>query len=387
MSLNSDSLSKSKHPQEIKDLLECNICSNILTEPKQLFCGHTFCNICVSKLIRLSNQQTLVNGVLVNENGISCPQCRAFTHIPSGGLKTNFIVKDLISTLTDLENREQRQTDTVACSHCERKTDKSEIFVCNSCIETVIHPTRPICCSLCTIKIHNGHDVKACGEFATEENRKNTLFAIEEYRKSIYSRSKLFEYSFQKHMHEIPKIFNAIVEGVQDKGGLLDRLSFQCSDMEVTPFKEDLEKCFAYATETESKFREDSEKLLAMKEELMVKVYKFNVDAQAIILGDGGVEGGGNSVVGDQGNMQPTCSSQQLTTSAMSTLNRLKFLSRSEPSKQHHLTIMAPRGNPNLFSFVDSERSATGRRTKAPSRRNTIKFTPRPLNLDLNLER
>jgi len=154
---NSNSLSKDQ--QQINELLECSVCLNILTEPKQLSCGHTFCETCISTLLKSSNlEEILDDGImLVNKNSIRCPQCRAVSNIPFGGLKTNYVLKGIICMLKNVEKQKQ----AIACSHCKMKVPRSEIFVCTTCVEVskAHHSVRPIYCSMCAINIHNGHNV------------------------------------------------------------------------------------------------------------------------------------------------------------------------------------------------------------------------------------
>lgn len=65
--------------------LDCGICMHVLENPKQLNCGHTFCEECIKGAIQASN----IIG------GLDCPYCRDRTIIPINGLSTNFVIKGI----------------------------------------------------------------------------------------------------------------------------------------------------------------------------------------------------------------------------------------------------------------------------------------------------
>lgn len=65
---------------ELRDGLECSVCANLFKNPKQLFCGHTFCLDCIEKLKNESSQN------------ITCPNCREITCVPENGLSTNYVI-------------------------------------------------------------------------------------------------------------------------------------------------------------------------------------------------------------------------------------------------------------------------------------------------------
>ncbi|XP_061118043.1 RING finger protein 224 [Conger conger] len=68
-----------EQPSRDSRKLDCIICYSAfnLSErlPRKLYCGHTFCQACLSRLDTVINEQTW----------IPCPQCRQNTPLPRGG--------------------------------------------------------------------------------------------------------------------------------------------------------------------------------------------------------------------------------------------------------------------------------------------------------------
>ena len=78
--------------ETISDQLDCLICANRLSDPKDLDCSHTFCCKCLSDYAK----STKANKV------ISCPLCRQITDLPPGGitsLTTSYLLRDLIDSV------------------------------------------------------------------------------------------------------------------------------------------------------------------------------------------------------------------------------------------------------------------------------------------------
>ncbi|KAH7727509.1 cell division cycle 5-like protein-like protein [Aphelenchoides avenae] len=49
--------------------LECPVCWNLYSDPKQLSCGHTLCAECVTQLVQVSQTRSVGLGVV-----ILCPE-------------------------------------------------------------------------------------------------------------------------------------------------------------------------------------------------------------------------------------------------------------------------------------------------------------------------
>ena len=76
--------------EEVDDIIQCCICTEIYTNPKVLPCVHTFCHCCL---------ETYAQGKNPGDEA-TCPLCRHEFTIPPGGmalLPHNFLVATLIA--------------------------------------------------------------------------------------------------------------------------------------------------------------------------------------------------------------------------------------------------------------------------------------------------
>ena len=111
--------------------LQCPVCLELLSDPKQLSCSHTFCKKCIGDILICSIQK--------NENILACPICRDDTIVKSGdvvNLKTNLPLKAIVD---DLKNSQQ------LCDICDVKS-KATHFCCE-CSKNM--------CKKCLDNVHN----------------------------------------------------------------------------------------------------------------------------------------------------------------------------------------------------------------------------------------
>ena len=142
--------------------LSCPVCFNSFTdehEPKELQCQHVQCAPCLKKIMR----PTYGAGYYQTKS-ITCPECRAETHITKGGLenlKTNSKVRSLAISYADhLKAVEQ----TICPKHLERIR-----FYCQLCNVTG--------CSTCFIFEHRSseHCIKAVEQTYEDQSREMTV--------------------------------------------------------------------------------------------------------------------------------------------------------------------------------------------------------------------
>ena len=103
--------------------LSCNICYNLLREPKDLDCPHVYCLQCLQEWV--GKQPT-----------IECPECRHITIVPQGrlrDLKTNMRLKTMTEKYSE---RVEKQKGVPICPNHE---GERQHFFCVTCDITVCH--------------------------------------------------------------------------------------------------------------------------------------------------------------------------------------------------------------------------------------------------------
>ncbi len=97
---------QSKSREGMSLVIQCPVCFNIYTNPKQFPCGHTLCLACVQDILHY-------NGVVI------CPECRAAVNIPDGGptnLPRNIFLHQYLDSV---RNSEESDTIRPNCYPCE----------------------------------------------------------------------------------------------------------------------------------------------------------------------------------------------------------------------------------------------------------------------------
>lgn len=92
---------------KIREELICAVCLDFLQEPKVLLCAHSFCKVCLERIIstscRLNAQQ--------NKRDLECPSCRQITQLTTENvseLKTNFNLKRLVNIVSEEDKKAAR---------------------------------------------------------------------------------------------------------------------------------------------------------------------------------------------------------------------------------------------------------------------------------------
>ena len=102
--------------KKLEDQLNCPICLDTYTDPKQLQCHHVFCQKCLVKLVIRDQQGELF---------LRCPNCRQATPIPANGvrgLQTAFQIAPL------LEIVEEHKKAKSAAASAERRAETSSLL-------------------------------------------------------------------------------------------------------------------------------------------------------------------------------------------------------------------------------------------------------------------
>ena len=124
--------------KKLEDQLNCPVCLDTYTDPKQLQCNHVYCQKCLGRLV-VRNQQ----GQFV----LTCPNCRQVTPAPANGvagLPAAFQISHFLDILS--EHKKAKEGALYCADHQERELE----LYCESCEQLI--------CLQCTITEHHGHN-------------------------------------------------------------------------------------------------------------------------------------------------------------------------------------------------------------------------------------
>ncbi|XP_018424410.1 PREDICTED: tripartite motif-containing protein 26-like [Nanorana parkeri] len=83
--------------------LECSVCLNTFTDPVNLTCGHTFCRVCIDRVLDTQDVP----------RGYSCPECReVFVKRPK--LHRNFALRKILHNILSTDQKET----IILCTYC-----------------------------------------------------------------------------------------------------------------------------------------------------------------------------------------------------------------------------------------------------------------------------
>ena len=138
--------------KKLADQLNCSVCLDTFTDPKQLQCHRVHCRKCLVKLVDRDQQGQLI---------VPCPNCRQVTPVPPtgvAGLQPAFHINHLLDILHE---HRTATTDTQFC--CEHQERQLELY-CKTCEKLI--------CLHCTIKEHNGHNYNLVSQVADSHKDK-----------------------------------------------------------------------------------------------------------------------------------------------------------------------------------------------------------------------
>ncbi|XP_063971512.1 tripartite motif-containing protein 3-like [Lytechinus pictus] len=107
--------------EELKDTiaqsLECPVCLTTFTDPKILSCSHTYCKVCLEKLLESRAYDQMIR----------CPVCRDDTQVPNldvSKLPASLALRNLIE---DVKNQQQ------ICTNCDSEDKPKAVVYCQDC--------------------------------------------------------------------------------------------------------------------------------------------------------------------------------------------------------------------------------------------------------------
>ena len=123
--------------KKLENQLNCPICLDTYTDPKQLLCQHVYCQQCLHRQVNRERQGQL-----------RCPNCRQVTPVPANGvagLPAAFHINPLLDILRE---HKKAKEGTLYCSaqHQERELE----LYCETCQQLI--------CFQCTVTDHRSHN-------------------------------------------------------------------------------------------------------------------------------------------------------------------------------------------------------------------------------------
>ena len=95
----------SRPVDELKELLECRFCLEIIKEPRSLPCFHNFCKTCLDKYV-----EGLRDGK--NIETFPCPTCRSEFTLKSNenveGMAGNSFIRNMLEVMTNMLQQEAK---------------------------------------------------------------------------------------------------------------------------------------------------------------------------------------------------------------------------------------------------------------------------------------
>ena len=148
---------------EVKDITECSICTEMFNNPKMLPCFHTFCLKCIEQYCKDKKEG----------DTMPCPMCRKEFIVPSGGmskLSANFFIERLIA----VQSVSTSSSDVVNCDVClnGKQCEVEASSFCMECQENMCEPCSNIHKSM---KMSKHHQLSTIGDPSTMEATKNKI--------------------------------------------------------------------------------------------------------------------------------------------------------------------------------------------------------------------
>ena len=115
---------------KVQEELICGICLDFLSEPKVLFCAHSFCCSCLQRVVTIKKNRTDESCL-----DLECPSCRQVTSLKSGNvdeLNTNYNLKRLVDIVSEEEKKRTRDVLKRRDSICTsiRQSPQAKRLIC-----------------------------------------------------------------------------------------------------------------------------------------------------------------------------------------------------------------------------------------------------------------
>jgi hypothetical protein len=116
---------------KVESLLECSVCLETLNDPRTLPCFHSFCKVCLEKIVRIERKKAKIED-------FHCPLCRSVFQLKSNQevaeLSSSHFIRNMLEAV-----QLQNQAKHANCSKCNKQQASCrcltcELFLCDECL-------------------------------------------------------------------------------------------------------------------------------------------------------------------------------------------------------------------------------------------------------------
>ena len=159
--------------EKLQEQLNCSVCLDTYTDPKQLQCNHVFCQQCLEPVVVRDRWR---------RRFLSCPTCRQVTPVPGrgvAGLQSAFHINHLLDIQDTVKNLDNQATASGGdLCYCPKHAEEELKLYCDTCQDLV--------CLQCVITNGEHHDHEyALLKEAFEKHREVITTSLEPVEKQI----------------------------------------------------------------------------------------------------------------------------------------------------------------------------------------------------------
>lgn len=187
--------------EKINEQLNCSICLDTYTDPKQLQCNHVFCQKCLVKLV-IRDQ--------LGQHSLSCPTCRKSTPVPAAGttgLQSAFHISNLLEVRGVFKDLPLAAKPVASSRSCPEHSGELKLF-CETCQELI--------CIQCAVKggEHFGHEYDSLNK-VYEKCKGEIVASLEPMEEKLTVVNEIMA-QYDQHFQEISKQQATIESEIHD---------------------------------------------------------------------------------------------------------------------------------------------------------------------------
>uniref|UniRef100_A0A915CYK1 RING-type domain-containing protein n=1 Tax=Ditylenchus dipsaci TaxID=166011 RepID=A0A915CYK1_9BILA len=206
---------------------DCPICSELLEEPKKLFCGHIFCEKCLANFVKNFSYYTL------NTRKISCPECGRSNNVPKNEdfPSVNKMKDNLEKMRAQASELKTTYRPKCKCSACSALIFAEQLLVCQTCQDLKNDLEINKLCPMCVVKKHKGHIALKVSDFFAStplsNSNKNTMEMMKSLMKELTNTNNS---TLSQIRNSKMKLQTLLDETIQMYSGKLEKITQSVAD-------------------------------------------------------------------------------------------------------------------------------------------------------------